>query len=268
MNQPSSGALPAAFLERLVAAMDPHGAPLGGERLEAKLACGRWLALQRLRQGLPLDRAAQRAQLDVEALELLEAGLADQRLLPLLSRRLLSNALSGGSSPYALVYQAVDVATEQWASLSASLLDHVWAELVGAPPPAQAALPDEVAATSSGSATAAAALSDTEFLVVCAIEAAPAPPNLVAITDAVAAAQRRVSDWHISLELKGLAGRQLIEQLPPESRNETLPRFAITPAGRQVLAAEIARRARAQVVEDPNHLPDEPEALVPVRPTH
>jgi hypothetical protein len=251
MNQPSPGALPAAFLDRLVAVMDPRGTPLGEEQLEAKLACSRWLALQRLREGIPLALAATRSHLDAETLVLLEAGLADQKLLSPISRRLLSNALAGTNRPYTLVANAVDVAIEQWGALNDTLLDRVWADLHGSARHSLAAAPlAEEQAERPQVAPAAAPSSPTAFLILQALEKARAPLHLVAITDAVALVQKWISDLEISLEL------------------EALLRYVSTLAGRQVFAAEDLRRKQAQHAADQrSSSADDQERLPPLSTT-
>ncbi|MBC8077294.1 MAG: hypothetical protein H7Y32_14555 [Chloroflexales bacterium] len=264
MNQPSPGALPAVFLNRLVAVMNPHSALLDGTRLEAKLACGRWLALQRLRLGIPIAHAAERASLDVEKMTLLESGLADATLLPPITRRLLSNALAGRNRPYELVARAVDVAIEQWAALNDVLLDQIWADLDGNARPLTAAHSSAQQQEKTMSlAPTPVAVSPRGLVILQAVEKAQAPQHLVLIADALALAHKRFGDLTISLELEALLEQGLVEEAEPEGGRASMEHYTITEAGRKAVAAENLRIKQAQHAAERSRATDEQEDLPP-----
>ncbi|HEX5690024.1 MAG TPA: hypothetical protein VFX76_08475, partial [Roseiflexaceae bacterium] len=143
MGSQSRRALPAAFLDRLIDQVDPHQSDTSSSHA-AQSACGRWLALRRLQLGLAGEQVAQSLGLSVDALQLLEAGVADPQLVPAAARRRLAETLARPDVPW--LVEAIDVACGAVAP-RAELLDRVIAELdvIDAVPAAsQQALLDEL----------------------------------------------------------------------------------------------------------------------------
>jgi hypothetical protein len=67
-----------AFFERLLDWSDPHAEARDDHLCQARLLCGRWLALRRLRLGIPLEILAERAGWPQQTLLFVELGLAEQ----------------------------------------------------------------------------------------------------------------------------------------------------------------------------------------------
>ena len=67
------------FFHRLRERLDPRRSEDERSVATAQRQCGRWLALQRLRAGITTDQAATQSGVAHDIVQLLEAGLAEER---------------------------------------------------------------------------------------------------------------------------------------------------------------------------------------------
>ena len=103
--------VPAAMFDALLDQSDPRGpARLDPATRTVRRQCGRWLALARLRLGLPSAMLAEGADVDEKTLHMLECGLADDGLLPESARGQLAALLAGATSDSALASQVLAIA--------------------------------------------------------------------------------------------------------------------------------------------------------------
>lgn len=105
---------PTAMFDALLDQSDPRGqSRIDAAARSARRLCGRWLALARLRLGLPSAVLAEVANVDEKMLHMLEAGLVDEGLLPESARGQIVALLVGAVSDPALASQILAIAVGQ-----------------------------------------------------------------------------------------------------------------------------------------------------------
>ena len=249
MGSQSRRALPAAFLDRLIDQANPHRPTPPGVHA-ARSACGRWLALRRLRLDRTCDQIAQQSGLTVDALQLLEAGVADPQLVPPGARQRLAEVLARPDAPW--LAEVVDVAcgaTAPPADLLGRVIDEL--DLVDAVPAAsQQALLDELLADPIAIAAPeheALLFADPVLFDVLGV-LAKADRHTYAIWEAIGQQGGRVELTNVGVMLMQMRDHGWVaeagQRLEPELDDEPLPYYMLTAAGRRVLEAELARRAR------------------------
>jgi DNA-binding PadR family transcriptional regulator len=247
MGPQSRRALPASFFDRLVDRVDPH--QLSTDRsLDAQSACGRWLALRRLELELPGEQAAQLAGLSLDALQLLEAGLADATLVPAPRRRRLAELLARPDAPW--LAEVVDIAIGAAAPRD-ELLDQVIAELDlvdSLPAASRQALFDELLAAPglAMQPEQAAQPTDDPALFEMMSLLAEANRHTYAIWEVLNQRYGRVGLANVGVLVMQMLERQWIaeaeQRLEPELDDEPLQYYRLTAAGRRVLETELERR--------------------------
>jgi DNA-binding PadR family transcriptional regulator len=252
MAPQSRRGLPASFLDKLIDEVDPHRPPPDGTR-DTQRACGRWLALRRLALDLTTEQVAALAGLLPNTVQLLEAGLADPALASGIDRRRLGDVLARPDTPW--LADVIDMAFGHPAGQHAEALGQVIAELDLAdsvPPAAQLALLDELRASEQEAAvapagpTAAPPLEEPlMFEILSAL--ADADSHTYAIWEKISWQFARVGVANVGVLLMLMLERGWIAEaavrLEPEVDSEPLQYYRLTVSGRQVLDAELARRA-------------------------
>jgi transcriptional regulator with XRE-family HTH domain len=261
MEPQSRRGLPASFLDRLVAQVDPHrSAALQGR--DARRACGRWLALRRLELGFSGEEVARSAGLTAEALLLLEAGMGEPSLVPSAARTRLAEALVRPDTPW--LAEVVDVASGAAAARD-EVVEQLIAELdlVDSLPAAsrQALLDELLIASPTAAAQGEHAAQPTDDPVVFEILTvlAEADRHTYAIWEAVSQRYGRIGVANIGGLVVRLLERQWIaeaaKRIEPELDSEPLQYYRLTTTGRGVLEAELTRREQPSVVPAPNTPP-------------
>jgi len=126
MTKQQSPPLSPAFLNHLVAHVDPHRHPPPNATLRsAQIACSRWVALRRLRVGLSRQQLANMTGLTAETIMLIETGVADVALIPPEARQLLVTKLAVNREEQGLASEALAIALGQIEALSVITMDRV-----------------------------------------------------------------------------------------------------------------------------------------------
>ena len=117
------------FFDRLIEQSDPRRQPADDLARQAQIFAGRWLALRRLHLGLTSAQMVERTGMVASTLLLLEAGLADDALVPKQAWEQLIEALTDGAPPAVQVEAVVAMALGRPNPLDQQLLAQVMTDL-------------------------------------------------------------------------------------------------------------------------------------------
>jgi len=248
-------------MDRLMVRIDPHQPPIDETLLDAQRACGRWLALRRLRMGLTIRQIAGITLVPEEHIILLETGLGDSSSLTDTARRNLSRNLGTGKDDFDWVERVIAVAQGHAEPLDESVLAPVKAYLdaVDTGEIDHVSMEGEVPVHTAAKSTAPddpIPLKNEPEMVELLRVFADADTYIFAIWE------RIHSQVHLGLgEIGALIDRMLAIGLIEETDkplldlkldSEALQLYRITPLGRQSLNGERMRQSAAE----PTIIPD------------
>ena len=121
-----------AFFELLLNQQRPREPAYDCNACQARLLCGRWLMLRRIRLGLTCEALARQARLDPQSLAVIELGLADAALAPGSSAGCLCRALAGDLHDDAWIAVVLTIALGCVAAPNARIMRRVAADLAAA----------------------------------------------------------------------------------------------------------------------------------------
>lgn len=124
-----ASAPPPAFLQHLMARVDPHQAARNDALLRAQRACGRWIGLRRLHIGVSSQVLAGMIGATAEDLMLIETGMADPEQISEDARKSLGLRLMQSPADKAWSTDVIAIALGRIEALSEATLDRVFSEL-------------------------------------------------------------------------------------------------------------------------------------------
>ena len=121
-----------AFFELLLNQQHPREPVYDCGARQARLLCGRWLMLRRVRLGLSCETLARQAGFEPQSLAVIELGLADAALAPDPPVGCLCRALAGAFHDDAWVAAVLAIALGRVQAPSARIMRRVAADLEAA----------------------------------------------------------------------------------------------------------------------------------------
>lgn len=261
MNKQSSPGIPASFLDRLIENVDPHRISPSPQLLQAQRLAGRWLALRRMQQKLTPAQIAMRANISVDVVQCLEAGIATPGQLSFPAQMRVCHALApraSSASQREWLAQVVALALGDASFMEGPTIDKILTDLERAEParPADALLVLEITLPykTPHPAVGAVGLLYTEPVAHQILQALAVSPEhtLDSLWQQLDPKQERFTlATRIGIVLQTLSDKGLVRearQAPdPALDNDIVHFYCITPEGRQALqqlANELVSTAR------------------------